>query len=84
MRTSMNISLPDPLKRWVERQVASGGYSTASEYVREVLRLHQARTEIDAKLTQAINSGPSTALTDRDWKRIRSEGLKLAKRQAAK
>jgi antitoxin ParD1/3/4 len=38
MRTSMNISLPGPLKEWIEEQVASGGYSTASEYVREVLR----------------------------------------------
>ena len=84
MRASMNISLPGPLKDWIERQVASGGYSTASEYVREVLRLHQARAEIDLKLTQALNSGPATPLTDRTWKRIRAKGLRLAKRRSGK
>ena len=31
----MNISLPDSLKTWVDQQVASRGYSTASEFVRE-------------------------------------------------
>jgi antitoxin ParD1/3/4 len=87
MRTTMNISLPGPLKTWIEQQVTQGGYSTASEYVREVLRHHQAnhaRTLIDARLTQAIDSGPSTPLTARDWKHIRNEGLKRAKRRAGK
>jgi antitoxin ParD1/3/4 len=83
----MNISLPSPLKEWIEEQVESGGYSTASEYVREVLRrqrAEQARAKVDAHLTEAINSGPATPLRRKDWKRIREEGLKRAKRHARK
>jgi len=33
---SMNISLPDPLKQFVDGQISTGRYSTASEYVRDV------------------------------------------------
>ncbi len=36
--TSLNISLPEPLKQYVERQVASGDWGTPSEYVRELIR----------------------------------------------
>src|SRR4051812_25067258 len=35
---SMNISLPDPLKEFVDGQIAQGRYSSASEYVRELIR----------------------------------------------
>ena len=80
MRTTMNISLPGPLKQWVEKQVSKKGYSTASEYVRDVLRREQeqeARARIDSRLVAAIKSGESTPLTQADWDRIRAEGLKL-------
>ena len=79
----MNISLPAPLKDWVERQMDARGYSTASEYVRDLLRREQeraARARVDDHLTDAINSGESTPMTRRDWDRIRREGLKRARR----
>jgi antitoxin ParD1/3/4 len=75
----MNISLPAPLKVWIEQQVEERGYSTASEFVRDVLRREQeqaARTTIDARLVQALESGKSTPMTAKDWKRIRTEGMK--------
>ena len=40
---TMNISLPDPLKQYVEEQVNQGGYSSVSEYVRELVRADQKR-----------------------------------------
>src|SRR2546423_563856 len=58
MRTNMNISLPEPLKLWVEQQVKTKGYSTASEYVRDVLRRqHEAevRGRIDAQLIEGLD-----------------------------
>jgi antitoxin ParD1/3/4 len=82
MRTTMNISLPAPLKGWVEQQVAERGYSTASEFVRDILRREQEqslRAAIDARLIQAIASGESTPMTAKDWQRIRTEGRKLAR-----
>ncbi len=81
MRTSMNISLPAPLKLWIEQQVDKRGYSTASEFVRDVLRREQeqaARAAADARLIEAIDSGESTPMTAKDWQRIRTEGLKRA------
>ena len=43
MRTSMNVSLPPSMKEWVDNQVQTGGYETASEYVRQLLREEQKR-----------------------------------------
>ena len=40
---SMNISLPEPMKDWVETQTSSGRYDNASEYVRDLIRHDQDR-----------------------------------------
>jgi antitoxin ParD1/3/4 len=73
---TMNISLPDPLKQFVETQVAGGAYSSASEYIRRLIREDQERRqreEIDLKLLEALDSEPSTPLTPEDWDAIRRE-----------
>jgi antitoxin ParD1/3/4 len=75
----MNISLPEPLKEWVEAQVSTGGFGTASEYVRHLLREEQQRRlreQIDRSLHESLDSGPSTPMTDADWERVRREGRK--------
>jgi antitoxin ParD1/3/4 len=41
--TSLNISLPEPLKHYVEGQVASGDWGTPSEYIRELIRQDKER-----------------------------------------
>jgi len=79
----MNISLPGTLKSWVEKQVRKKGYSTASEYVRDVLRREQeleqaVRMRIDQQLIDGLNSGPASPMTDKDWTEIRREGRKRA------
>jgi antitoxin ParD1/3/4 len=63
---TMNISLPDPMKQYVEEQVNRGSYSSASEYVRELVRADQKRRGKDAlelRLVESINSGESIAIT---------------------
>jgi antitoxin ParD1/3/4 len=40
---TMNVSLPDALREFVDEQVAQGGYGTSSEYVRELIRKDQER-----------------------------------------
>lgn len=75
----MNISLPEPLKDWVDSQVAAGGYATASQYVRQILREEQQRRlreQIDGALHDSLDSGPSTPMTAKDWEHIRREGRK--------
>ena len=40
---TLNISLPEPMRAYVDQQVAQGGYSTASEYIRQLVREDQKR-----------------------------------------
>ena len=80
MRASINISLPKPLKDFVENQVSERGYSTASEYVRELLRREReqrVRMAVDQRLTEALAT-PAKPLTRKVWDEIRREGLKRA------
>ena len=59
----MNVSIPDPMKAWCEAQVKSGRYSTASDYVRDLIRrdqdTRQDQAEIQAMVDEAIASGVS-------------------------
>ena len=56
--TTMNISLPEALKAFVDEQVAGRGYGTSSEYVRELIRRDQDRQRIRALLLDGATSGP--------------------------
>ena len=61
---SMNISLPGPLKSWIDEQVAEGRYSNASEYVRELVRADEkakARERLETLLLEGLASEES------DW-----------------
>jgi antitoxin ParD1/3/4 len=81
---SMNISLPDPLKQFVDGQIALGRYSSVSEYVRELIRAdekHKAQEQLEAKLLEGLHSAESE-LTPADWSAVRKEAL--AKVQARK
>jgi antitoxin ParD1/3/4 len=80
----MHVSLPQPLKKWVEGQIQSGGFGTASEYIREMLRREQRRQtivgRIDDQLLEGLASGPAIEMGAGDWARIR----KQAKQRSAK
>jgi antitoxin ParD1/3/4 len=74
----MNISLPDSMKHFIEGQVAAGGYSSASEYVRALVRAdqqRQAKARLETLLLEALDSGDATTMTPEDWDAIRREGL---------
>ncbi|MBS0484246.1 MAG: type II toxin-antitoxin system ParD family antitoxin [Proteobacteria bacterium] len=81
---SMNISLPAPLKQFVDGQIAQGRYSSASEYIRELIRADEKRKaeeQLEAKLLEGLSSQESE-LTTEDWSDIRKEALaKLEARQ---
>lgn len=53
---TMNISLPETLRDFVEKEVSEQGYSGASEYVRELVRERKAKKELEAKLLSALES----------------------------
>jgi antitoxin ParD1/3/4 len=80
MRASMNISLPESMKAWVDEQVAAGGYGTTSEFFRQLIRDAQQRRlreQIDAKLLQNLESGKPIPVDAEYWEKKRQQ---LAKR----
>lgn len=85
MRATMNVSLPLDLKRWVDKEVKAGGYGTASEYLRDVLRRareRKLRRQLDAMLVEAVEEGAHTVMDRADWASIRKSARAAAARAA--
>jgi antitoxin ParD1/3/4 len=80
--TSLNISLPEALKNYVEGQVASGDWGTPSKYVRELIRHDKERRlgNLEQELVAAAK-GPRIELTVAE---IRKKGLVGAPRERAR
>jgi antitoxin ParD1/3/4 len=78
---SMNISLPEPLKQFVDGQISTGRYSSASEYVRELIRADEKRKAEDQLETLLLAGlqGEATELTADNWRAIRREALAKVK-----
>lgn len=55
---TMNISLPDPMRDWVEKQLESGLYANNSDYIRDLIRKDQQRAEKLAVLQQVAAVKP--------------------------
>src|SRR4051812_14228274 len=71
--TTMNISLPDEMKAFIEARMAQEGYASASEYLRALIRgaqKHRAKQELEAKLLEGLQSAASE-MTDDDWAALR-------------
>src|SRR4051812_20582652 len=74
---TMNISLPESMKAFIEEQAAKAGFGTVSEYMRSIIREVQERQSrrerVDALLLEGLDSGPATPMTRADWEGIRHE-----------
>ena len=76
--TTMNISVPDDMKAFVEAEMAQEGYASASEYLRTLIRdawKRRAKRELEAKFREALESGPATPMTRGDWDSIEQEAM---------
>ena len=76
---TMNVSLPNPMKDWVETQVKSGQYGNASDYVRDLIRRDQKDREQIKILQQAISKGIESGISDRSMLEILKEARKKAR-----
>jgi antitoxin ParD1/3/4 len=73
---TMNIALPGGMKQFVQEQVEKGGYSSVSEYIRELIRADQkekAQRALEAEIVQGLQSGESVPMTREDWASVREE-----------
>ena len=78
---SMNISLPEPLKQFVDGQIAEGRYSSVSEYVRELIRANEKRKaeeRLEALFLESLQAEES-AMTPNEWKAIRQDAIARVK-----
>ena len=65
---TMNVSLPDPMREWVENQIKTGRYANASDYMRALIRRDQEASEaLLAELAKGLNSGVSKRSVEDIW-----------------
>jgi len=74
----MNISLPDPMKRWVEGQTENGRYSNASDYVRDLIRRDQERMAEVAHMQFLADEARASGAGNETMADIRTRALKEA------
>ncbi len=70
---TMNISLPDQMKAWVEAQSADGRYSNSSDYVRDLIRREQIRAEKIASMQRLVDEGRASGVSDQSPRQIIDE-----------
>jgi antitoxin ParD1/3/4 len=61
---TMNISLPDKMKEWVESRLASGFYGNASDYIRDLIRKDREAVEYRAWFESEIEKGYASGFTE--------------------
>ena len=75
---TMNISLPDPMKQWVEAQAETGRYSNVSDYVRDLIRREQERGDKIAHMQRLVDEARASGISDLTMDDIRALALKQA------
>jgi antitoxin ParD1/3/4 len=73
--TTLNISLPDAMKSFVEEQVHKGMYASASDYIRALVRAdqkRQAEQELEARLLAALESNDYREASPEVFERLRA------------
>lgn len=76
---TMNVSLPDPMKDWVEAQARTGRYSNASDYVRDLIRRDQTRNDKIAAMQTFVEAGLQSGVGIRSKDELFAEALESLK-----
>jgi antitoxin ParD1/3/4 len=75
---TMNISLPDPMKHWIEEQAQSGRYSNVSDYVRDLIRREQERSDKIANMQRLVDEARASGISDETMADIRARAVRQA------
>tara|TARA_R110002126_G_scaffold160670_2_gene308338 strand:+ start:120 stop:362 length:243 start_codon:yes stop_codon:yes gene_type:complete len=76
---TMNVSLPDGMKDWVEAQAQTGRYSNSSDYVRDLIRRDQDRAAKLANMQQLVSEGMASGFSDRPIADVLADARDLSK-----
>ena len=74
--TTLNISLPESMRTFIEEQIAKCGYTTASEYIHHLIQQDQkqvAQMKLETMLLEGLGSGEPIEVTDEWWENKRTE-----------
>jgi len=77
---TMNVSLPDAMKDWVEGQTQSGRYSNASDYVRDLIRRDQERANKIAAMQRLIDEAEEGGVSAKGVRQIFDDAIARNKR----
>jgi antitoxin ParD1/3/4 len=82
---TMNISLPDEMKAWVEAQTATGRYGNSSDVVRDLIRREQVRAEKIANMQRLVDEGRASGVSPRSFDEVIAAAREehLARKNAA-
>lgn len=75
---TMNISLPDLMKDWVEAQTKTGRYANASDYVRDLIRRDQERNDKIAAVQRLVDEGLESGMGNRSKEELFTAALAKA------
>lgn len=79
---TITVSLPNPMKTWIESQASNGQYSGVSDYIRDLIRRDQSRKSTTATLQAAITEGIESGISERSLDEIMAEARTLAEKAA--
>lgn len=82
---TMTVSLPDPMKDWIEAQIRQGDYASTSDYVRDLVRRDRARREHEMtmeELRTKLVASRESGLSDRSVDDIFAEAREMAQRHS--
>lgn len=73
---TMNVSIPDPMREWVEARIKSGHYSNVSDYVLDLIRRDQEYQDKRNALIKALKTGEKSGAPKRTideiWKEVKT------------
>lgn len=74
---TMNVSLPEAMKKWVEEQARSERYSNSSDYVRDLIRRDQEQTAKIAHIQMLVTEGIESGKGNRSMSDLKATAKKL-------
>ncbi|WP_111748679.1 type II toxin-antitoxin system ParD family antitoxin [Salinisphaera orenii] len=80
---TINVSLPEPMKKWVNQQADSGYYVNASDYVRDLIRRDQERANKIAQMQMHVTEGLQSGVGARSLEELRDVARKKSPHSAS-
>ena len=76
---TMTVSLPDPMKEWIEAQIRTGDYASSSDYVRDLVRRDRERKDNVSALRHLIDEAEASGVSSRTLDEIFAEAQLLSR-----